>query len=464
MNQPQHLEVCQPEFFGRIGIARRTITPPVGINSRMWGSAAHDVAASIHRPLFATVLTIWPFSSKKPFVLASLDLGWWRSLEDEWAFREPILQSLSLDESQFLAHLTHTHAGPSISLQAAQKPGGEKIKSYLLEVRQAVIDAAMESYASVRPATLTWNMGRCNLACHRNQPHPNGNGVIVGYDPITPADDTLLVGRVTDESGSIIGTLVNYACHPTTLGATNTSISPDYVGAMRELVEQATEGAPCFFLNGAAGELAPRQQYSGSPEVADQNGQILGYAVLSTLADMLPPGRKLQFDRVENSAAILGCWQLADNCGDTAWDAKLLKLTLPQRATDTANSEPASSDDRVAIERRERATQIWNGFHTAGNATIPIWLWKFGRTLLVSTPCEMHSPFQLALRCHFKNYAVIVANLVNGWYGYLPPRADFEKNTYQCKQSYFEMGTYETVTAACIKAGESLIERSESMP
>jgi hypothetical protein len=46
-------------------------------------------------------------------------------------------------------------------------------------------------------------------------------------------DDTLLVGRIVDSSGQHSATIVNYACHPTTLAVENDLISPDYLGALR---------------------------------------------------------------------------------------------------------------------------------------------------------------------------------------------------------------------------------------
>lgn len=67
-------------------------------------------------------------------------------------------------------------------------------------------------------------------------------------------DDTVTVARVTTDDGTLLASIVNYACHPTTLAWDNTLISPDYIGAMREVVERDT-GAPCLFLQGACGEL-----------------------------------------------------------------------------------------------------------------------------------------------------------------------------------------------------------------
>ena len=61
--------------------------------------------------------------------------------------------------------------------------------------------------------------------------------------------------------------MVNYACHPTTLAWQNTLISPDYVGAMREVVGSRHD-APCLFLQGASGDVGPRVGFVGDTEQA----------------------------------------------------------------------------------------------------------------------------------------------------------------------------------------------------
>src|SRR5690606_20518854 len=100
---------------------------------------------------------------------------------------------------------------------------------------------------------------------------------LCGYNPASPADDTLLVGRVTrDSDDKVIATIVNYACHPTTLAWDNDQVSPDWVGAMRETVEQHTDGAPCVFLQGSSGELSPAIQYVGDVAWADRHGRYVG--------------------------------------------------------------------------------------------------------------------------------------------------------------------------------------------
>ena len=95
-------------FRGKIGIASGDITPPVGIYSRNWGAAVHDVAESIHRPLTLTALTIAPLTGEPPLVLIDADLGWWRSPELFPRFQQRLLDEFSLDSSQLIFALTHT--------------------------------------------------------------------------------------------------------------------------------------------------------------------------------------------------------------------------------------------------------------------------------------------------------------------------------------------------------------------
>ena len=46
-----HAVEADPSFHGLIGVGRCEMTPEVGIYSHNWGSARHDTADSIHKPL-----------------------------------------------------------------------------------------------------------------------------------------------------------------------------------------------------------------------------------------------------------------------------------------------------------------------------------------------------------------------------------------------------------------------------
>ena len=388
-------------------------------------------------------------------VLATLDLGWWRSAEDEWWLRGAVLDALSLDASRLMIQTVHTHAGPATSLAAHDKPGGDKIHGYLQRVRQAVIDAAREAIETARPATLSWATGKCSLAAHRDLPHPDGPGILCGFHPDGPADDVVLVGRVVSDDGTHCATIVNYACHPTSLGGDNRLISPDYIGAMREVVQEATDGAVCLFLQGASGELGPRRGFERDVAIADQNGRQLGYAVLSALEGMLPTGQALAFAREQPSGAPLAIWQLIPDRPATDFAVLQSEVELELKGEPAATALLAEQidqcADRVARERLERAYQRGLSVGEASRFKLPIWAWRWGDALLIGTPGEAYSLLQTELRSYFPHRAVGVLNMVNGHATYLPPADLYDRGAYQVEVSLFRAGCLERTLNQCIQ-------------
>jgi hypothetical protein len=94
--------------------------------------------------------------------------------------------------------------------------------------------------------------------------------------PEKPVDRELLVMRVETLDGKPIAHAVNFAAHPTMHPASVNKFSADYPGALADLVEKET-GAPCLFLQGAAGDLSTNPGEESGPE---KFGRLLGREVL----------------------------------------------------------------------------------------------------------------------------------------------------------------------------------------
>jgi hypothetical protein len=216
----------------------------------MWGAATHERATGVHRPLNATLLWLEPEGgdSQRALLVAALDHVIFDELDIK-DLRDAISQEAGIDRRQVLVTLSHTHAAGLMARSRGHLPGGELIGPYLdsLAGRLAAVAAAMSK--EPRAATIVYGRGRSALAAHRDFFDSQRQQFVCGFNPEGPADDTVLVARIVADGGPLLGTIVNYACHPTTLAWQNTLISPDYVGAMRDTIEQQT-GAP-----GAAGYL-----------------------------------------------------------------------------------------------------------------------------------------------------------------------------------------------------------------
>ncbi|MBB4660929.1 hypothetical protein [Conexibacter arvalis] len=447
-----------PSFAGLAGVARRDITPPPGIRARNWGPATWDVAAGVHRPLTLSALALAaageegaPAAGERPLVLIEADLGWWRGVDSEWALRSALLEALDLPPERLLFALSHTHAGPSTDLGDADLDGGGEIAGYRGRLLAAATEAAREAIGALRPATIEWATGRCALAAERELLREGR--ALVGFNPAGAADDTLLIGRIAaaDERRTPLGTLVNYACHPTTLAWQCRLISPDWPGAMRATVEAAT-GAPCLFLQGASGDLAPREQYVGDVEVADRHGRAVAHAVLAALETLPPPGSALELSGVQESGAPLALWEAVPHAGSRALAAERREVelafrelpTLAQLAAEWAGIDPQSRDERL---RRARALR--DGYVEGPTVRHPIWLWRIGDALLAAHPGEAFQWLQRTLRAELPERPLLVANLVNGpGFVYLPTQAAYDRGAYAAWQTPLAAGSLERLHAA----------------
>lgn len=453
MDKKEYDNFKHSSFTGMIGIAQEDITPPVGIYSRNWGASDHDVAEGIHRPIMLSCLTFQTQELQKALVLITADLGWWKNSEDEWILRKGILEAFSLPSSHLMFCLSHTHSGPSICSEDASKPGGEFIKPYLDNIQKKAIIAVKNALTNVAPATLTWHYSKCNLATNRDLSEEGSDRFLVGYNPKKPADDTLLVGRVTDKKNQIRATIINYACHPTTLGGSNKLISPDYIGSMREIVESETK-SPCLFLQGSSGELAPAEQYLGDPEMADKHGRQLGYAVLSSLESMLPPLTQLVLSEIVESGAPLAIWKETSYEAILALSAEMVEIPLKLKSLPPLaeiEQEWKVCEDRMLKERLWRKRCIRKAVGDGEIAKVSLWVWQLGDSFLIGQPNEAYSEFQQNLRHQLSPNAVGVINIANGWNGYLPPKRLYRKDVYSVWQTPFAAGCLEILTETAVR-------------
>jgi hypothetical protein len=450
-----------PEFRGLIGVAREEIVVPSGIYSRCWGSAEHDVASGVHRPLFATALALGDEGRRARLCILTLDLSFWRSSAEELEMRRAILARLALDDDELILHQSHTHSAPSTALEFAEKPGGHLIAGFRASLIETCGQAARRALEGVQPATLTWATGSCRLAFDRNFREPGSQRELIGVNPEVAADDTLLVGRVTAANGGVLAVILNYACHPVSLGGGNTLLSPDYVGAARATVESnAGRDAICVFLHGASGDLTPRRSYASEPEVADQNGREVGYAALAALESMLPPGNELRFGGVQESGTALALWEPAgievDRTLSTGRAACALALrNLESRAE--LEAAIAACTDRFMLERLERRLLLRRTVGDGDGFEFRFLVSRIGGSIIVALPGEAHSPLQVRLRERFPGVAIAVMNIANGYFSYLPPAADYERDTYQVRVALFRRGCQEEILREAVARIEELL-------
>ena len=476
-----HLDT--PQSRCRFAIARGDITPPVGIYHRMWGAATHDRAEGIHQPLRAMVAVFAPLDLRQPRrILVSLDhclLG----VEEMERLVGRVSQSTGVPADELLVTFTHTHGAGLMSLDRANLPGGELIAPYLDRVAAVVGELVQQAAGQLVPATIVYGAGQCELAIHRDQWDAESGQWVCGFDPKFPADQTLLAARVTSDDGRPLATIVNYACHPTTLAWENKLISPDWPGTMRDVVERATS-APCLFLQGASGELGPREGYVGDVAVAERNGRQVGYAALSVLEALPPPLTRYEYAGPVVSGATLGEWKHRPLDSATATRLGQFKirdetLPLPYRsdlpATDQAASalaryqseeaaakargdQAAARDARAMVERQTRMIRRLEQLPPGDKYPLRIELWRMGDAIWLAVPGEHYSFLQASLRTRFPGVPIVVVTLTGGWGpSYIPTRGTYGKGIYQESIALVAPGSLEQIVEHVARGIRELI-------
>lgn len=454
-----------------LGVARRDVTAPVGIYARYWGAALEDVAVGVHRPATVTAAVIGPVGGAPGPLLAlvALDYCAFMPQADEHALRRAIAERTGFDETTLLLNLSHCHTGANASSDRLSQPGGDLIPAYQQLLVEKTTEAILEARETLEPSWITWGQGRCSLATNRDYWDTVQGEYGCGYNPLESADDTIIIGRATADDGSIRAIFFNYACHPTTLAWDNALLSTDYIGAAREVIEQAFS-APSLFFQGASGELGPREGFVGDPEVADSNGRQLGYAVASALEALPPPASKFVFTGIVKSGADIATWAYqpasdAERRAATDVRAELLKVDLeckPMPSAEQLRQNLQADLDRPSGERLQRMLAIREDLGEGDTYPMPIRVWRLGDAVLVAIPNEPYSRLQTELRTAFAEHPILVLGVTNGTLGYLCPAETYGTGRYQEKQSPFMPGALERTIATAAAGITRVLNGRES--
>jgi hypothetical protein len=474
------LAVCSPQGRCLLGVARAEITPPAGIYHRMWGAATHTRATGVHRPLTATAAVFRPAPvaggasgtghSANEQVLVAVDhcLLWGQEMQKLLARLERATGAVRED---LLVAFSHTHASGLLDSSRASLPGGELIAPYLEFMAEQLAHIVRQARETALPATIVAGQGTCDLAAHRDLPDPSTGQPVCGFNPNGPADTTLMVARATDDQGATLATFVNYACHPTTLGWQNTLISPDFPGAMREIVEAQT-GAPCLFLQGASGDLGPREGFAQEAALADRNGRQLGHAALAVLHALPPPGTRFEYTGPVVSGATLGVWRHVAQSEEAlaqmqAWRTRRFTVELPYRddlrpaaqvmrergewlsrrkAAESCRDAASARDCHAMIERMDRQLTRLAALPEGSVFPFPVVTWQTGGLLWVGVEGEPYQILQQRLRANLPDQALFVMGLANGSRcSYLPTRETYGTGIYQETIALLAPGSLETL-------------------
>ena len=224
-------EAQSKPFFA--GFAERDITPEIGMEQP--GGYGKSFHRSLHDPckVRAAVFT----DGDKRVAIVGLDALFVMRVTVEKA-REAIHAACGIEPGSILISASHSHSSGPIGMilpgdfdhasDLVQELAYEKSScadpKYLKIVEKAIVDAVVEADAKKAPSACGVGRGheaevsfnrRFRMRSGRSETHPRqGNPNII--EPAGPIDPEVLVLGAWNESGELIGCIVNFACHATT--------------------------------------------------------------------------------------------------------------------------------------------------------------------------------------------------------------------------------------------------------
>jgi hypothetical protein len=244
----------------RAGVARVTITPPIGIE--MSGFAGRGPADGLHDDLTATALVFEGPSARTAgdnsrievtrLAVIACDLLYLRA-EEVHAVRAAVGRLTDVPPDHVVVACSHTHYGPLTDPERGDEQ--TQVGPYLANLVHTLAGAVALARSRVVPCLLGVGHGEARIGINRRERTADGR-IILGQNPGGPYDPGLAILRVDAVDGRPLAAVLNSACHPVSLGAQCTHLSADFPGTARRLLEEQT-GATCLFLQGAAGNINP---------------------------------------------------------------------------------------------------------------------------------------------------------------------------------------------------------------
>jgi len=250
----------------RVGFGQSDITPPVGA---MMTGAGLPRSVGTDDPLLARTLVVQ--SGDRMIAIVGVDLVKIRRDLADAAIAEAS-QRTGIDRDAVMICPSHNHSSPFVPM------GGPNNKDYLSTLPGLIADSIEQAYGALEPARMFLGRSLVYDGIHNRRVVSKADGLalntwlnklndlektpqVLGTEG--PIDPELWVARFDALDGRVLGTLVNFTCHPALHDRVRLKTwSADYPGVIAEQMAQAYgEQAVCVFTQGAAGNINPPEQF-----------------------------------------------------------------------------------------------------------------------------------------------------------------------------------------------------------
>jgi hypothetical protein len=349
-------------------------------------------------------------SGSQTVIIVNVDVC---GLNDDFtgSIKKELLVKYGLPSTAVFINCSHTHFAPVSQRWLTWQEANQRPDSIFLnsEVRNGILGAIDKALSGLEPAELWFGRGKTDIGYNRSlKDHPEL------YDGDV---DVLKIKYTNRDTESY---LFMTACHPvfSTAGALHFTISANYPGVARKLVEDRTGTVNSLFLQGTAGDINPRDngEYISGEKLANE--------VIGTL--------RKPMTRIEG---MISCFLDTVKLPVTPWskDAILAFRKENESKTGDVYAEKNIKWADLMIENYNKGTMPDQ--MPVYVQTINIGNWK-----LVGFSRETTTEYGLGVKQMWPGKLVSVAGYTNDVSSYLPTHMHLEARNYEGLDSFFWYG------------------------
>ena len=325
--------------------------------------------------------------------------------------KQEIYKKNDLPPSSVFINSSHTHFAPvSQNWLTWQEPNQRPDSIYLYStVRNGILNAVDNALKTMVPAELSFGRGVTDIGYNRSlKDHPEL------YDS---AVDVIKVKYLEKNRESY---LFLAACHPvfSTAGKQNYTISANYPGVARKLLEERTGTTHSLFLQGTAGDINPKD-----------NGE---YITGEKLANEVIAVLNRPMTKINGSVS---CFLDTINIPVTPWTKEKIILFRAQ------NSDKPGD---ILAEKNVKWCDLMFKYYSEGTmpTSMPVYIHtiNIGNWKLVGFSRETTTGYSFGVKNLWPDKLISVAGYTNDVSSYLPTHMHMEQGKYEGKESFFWYG------------------------
>jgi hypothetical protein len=349
------------------------------------------------------------------------------------------LAALGFAADAVMLACSHTHAAP------VAHPGSRlawRRRRWIERVVEAAVEAVRRAHGALAPAALSVGHRDVAIAVNRRERRPDGT-IALGVDPAGFVDRRLSLVALRAPGGGLRATLLHAACHATVLGPGNREASSDWPGVARRALEAAT-GAPCLFLQGAAGNLNPAADWGpGEGAALERIGGAVAGAAGALLERGLAPLRATPIRVARETVPIPVRPRLRpDGRPESYRETAARRYGVPRVLVDPLLAYGYPWRPRVEAD-------------AAGHSVFPMELHalRAGDLALLGCAAEAFAEIGAAVTADAPLAATLFVGYANGCVGYLPTAAACAEGGYEVEEAqlpYRVSGTFAPETESLV--------------